>query len=114
MCSLVFFRSGKPIRISHTQSAKRRPLATRRKKLPESLPALRFPFRQEPRRLLVAQSVRCQHREVRLGGLVKVEDSLAFCRDGAKVPARRVHTHDFASGLESARLGGIAFAGGST
>ena len=45
--------------------------------------------------------------------MVKVEGSLAFRRNGAKVPARGVNAHHFASRLECSRLGGIAFARGA-
>src|SRR5258708_24800526 len=70
-------------------------------------------IRSEPRRLLVAQSIGCQHREVRVGRRVKVEDSVTFSRDGANVPARRINTDHFAGREECSRLGWIASAGGS-
>src|SRR5215467_12240845 len=67
--------------------------------------------RAKPGGLFIAGAIGCEHEVVGIRRAVQVNNSIALCGNGAKVPTGRVNADDLASGLESAGLAWVAFAG---
>jgi len=65
---------------------------------------------QEPGRFFVAVSIRGKHDQIRFRRIIQIQHTFSLCGDGAEIPAGGVHPDDFTGGLESSRLGQVAFA----